>query len=611
MLVLVVACGRSAAVPSPGPSPAPPGTVASAAAATTAASAGSAADAAPATPAPATGARVTLDARGKHFLGENVLVDYCVTNTGAAPFTIDVGGDYRGSSRSLRFKVQVRDAHGTLMADPDPHPYNLGGMSYSPSIAPGTKWCQSLPLARYARIDAAGTYAIRVTHDLGWPKGTAPAGTGSVELVTPDAAEAAAVVARMDALPRDPNREAGKVSIPYADFSALRYEVYVAPLRARARAGSVDAVSGLAEIPTSDATRALVSLLGAGDVKVRRAAAGGLAMRLPDPALAGGLPPRNVFANEMTDQRKYLSSHAWRAAFTGDVRAAAHKLLLSTDVGDVQSGAFMMEAVGTPPDLAGVTSALTTAIDRTRTVPPETDVYPTPRGACQELLRAALILLGRGASPAASPHDAGETAVWLVALGQGARPAGWEAELGRALAHRIAYVRQLALQRTPAPVPARMVPAVAADLAHPDPDVQVAAAQLAQRGKLVALVKPVLAIVAHAKDDMRLNAAINAAGDLGARYDCALVLAGRIPEPAMSNEVLGELVSLLDEHGYGSSGAPSPGAAAALARRWKLFIVKHKAQIEAGTRIPIDASVPPDLVPSGWTVHRRDGTSWP
>src|SRR5439155_18117595 len=95
--------------------------------------------------------------KAQFFLGENVLVDFCVVNTSDEPLEISVGGDYRGSSRSLRFKVETRDASGALVADPDPNPMNFGGMGYSPKIEPGKKWCQSLPLMRYARIEAPGT----------------------------------------------------------------------------------------------------------------------------------------------------------------------------------------------------------------------------------------------------------------------------------------------------------------------------------------------------------------------------------------------------------------------------------------------------------------------
>lgn len=73
-------------------------------------------------------ARIDLHVRKpRYFLGENALIDFCVVNPTEAPIQIDVGGDYRGSSRSLRFKVEVRDAAGNQLADPDLTPFNLVG----------------------------------------------------------------------------------------------------------------------------------------------------------------------------------------------------------------------------------------------------------------------------------------------------------------------------------------------------------------------------------------------------------------------------------------------------------------------------------------------------
>jgi len=548
---------------------------------------------------------------GPHFLGENLLVDYCLANTSREPFSIDVGGDYRGSSRSLRFIVEVRDAAGTLVPDPDPEPYNLGGLGYSPTLQPGEKWCQSLPLVRYARIDAPGKYSLRVTHDLGWPEGTAPAGQGTIELVMPNAVQAEAVVARMESLPCDPNTSAGKVSRPYADFSALRYDVYVAPLLRRARKGSLDAISGLSWIPTPDATRALIGLLQASDPKARRAAVDGLNLRLPDPALAGALGPRNPLGNELPAQRKYLSAQAWQPGFADEVRTAARRLLASADVGDLQPGAFMLEAVGTAADAPDLVSALTRAILRTQTEPREAGVYPVPRGACQELLRAAQILLGRGLRAPVAPKSEGELAVWLLAVGQGAHPTGWEASLGRALRHPVPYLRALALDNTPAALPMRLEPAVSANLAHADIDVQIAATLLVERAKLTSLVPGIIRIIERAKDPTQLTIASNAAYELGARTARGLALAGRLAEPDMFNAALGELAGLLDSHGYSSSGSPPPHAGAQLVERWRAFIEQHRLEIQAGTRIPLDENVPVDLVPPNWKLQHADGTDWP
>ncbi len=545
-----------------------------------------------------------------HFLGENVLVDFCVVNTDTKQVVLEVGGDYRGSSRSLRFKLDVRDAQGKQLPDPDPSPFNMGGIGYSPTIAPGKHWCQSLQLARYARIDGAGKYTIKATHDLGWPANTAPAGKVVVTFAMPTAAQAEQVVKQMEALPDDPSTSAGDVDVAFADFSALRYEIYVAPLVARAEQGNERALAGLSEIPTAAATTAIVALLHNPNVKIARAAAGALAMRLPDPALTGQLGKRNPFEDARSEQRKYLAK-AWVPALADEVRAIARQRLASPELRDQHDGAFMLEAVGVVADAPDLIKAIDRAIDITLKVPAEVGIYPVPRGALMELLRATEILVGRGLAPAA-PRTRGELAVWLVALSKGARPAGWETELGAAMKHAVPYLRQLALERCPDAVPPALVPAVALDLANADPDVQVAAAELAQRAKLVALTPNVVKAMAKVTG-LRLNIISSAAYLLGAREDRIAMLLVRLTEKDAFDEALGELVDLLAYEGRGSNGIPTDAQRAAVVPHWKKFVAAHRADIRADKKIPLtDPSVTPALIPPTWNLGKPGGKGdWP
>ncbi|HEV7555860.1 MAG TPA: hypothetical protein VGO00_10415 [Kofleriaceae bacterium] len=555
-------------------------------------------------------ARVELHVRKpKHFLGENALVDFCVVNPTSSPITIDVGGDYRGSTRALRFKLEVRDAAGTVLADPDPNPFNMGGMSYSPNIAPGKRWCESLALWRYARIDRPGTYTIKATHDLGWAVGTAPTATATITFAMPTPAEAEAVVAAMEALPADPNNSAGEVRVDYADFSALRYDVYVTPLTARATRGKPTALAGLAEIPTRTATRAIVTLLRHRDPVIAKSAVEALSMRLPDPALTGHLGSRNPFENTMSEQRKYLSTRAWDPALADEVRAIAKLHLASVDLADIVGGAFMLEAVGTLDDAPDVVKALDTAIDRTRKDPVETNMSPPPRGACMELRRAVTILLARGLVPAASPSTGGEIAVWLEALYTGARPPGWEAELGRAMKHPTPYVRELAFQRAPDAVPASLVPSIKASLVDRDQDVVDAAAELAARAKLTALAPDVVKAMAH-PTGLRLNIVSNAAYALGARYPRALALLARLDDAF--GDAYGELLEMLDQKGGGRSGEPTAAEKKAVAAAWTKLVAAKRSAIEAGTKISLDdPAVTPALFPKSWNVVRANGKDFP
>jgi hypothetical protein len=557
-------------------------------------------------------ARIDLKVRKpKALLGENTQLDFCVVNTGKSKIQIDVGGDYRGSSRSLRYRVEVRDAKGALMPDPDPTPFNMGGISHTPEIAPGKRWCDSLPLARYARIEAAGRYVITATHDLGWPAKAAPIGKVMLELAMPTAAQAEQVIAEMEKLPDDPNTSSGEISAPYADWSALAHEPYVAPLEQRARQGNVRAITGLASIPTQNATRALVRLLDHATSTIARGAAQGLAMRLPDPALTGQLGPRNPFENSLSEQRKYLSTKSWVPALADDVRAAARKRLAKADVEDQRDGAFMLEAVGTVADGPDLVKALDVAIDRTRTVPAETNVYPVPRGAVMELMRAARILVARGLTAPAAPAKPGELAIWLVALQTGARPASWETTLGAAMQHATAYVRELAMQHAPDPIPAAHVPLIAKNLAHADLDVQVAAASLAERGKLLALGPDVVKAMKRATG-LRLNILGTAANALGQRYERVQMLIARLADKDVFDEVLRELLGTLQSSGSSSSGKATDAQRATVIAAWQKFAPAVRKEIEAGTRLALtDPRVTKHLIPPNWKLTGANGGPWP
>jgi hypothetical protein len=602
-LLLIAVCVAACGAPRPPPPPPP------------AAAATPPPPKVPSAPRPPPGtahATVRFD-RDKLFLGENVLAHFCIENTSSEAFSIDVGGDYRGSSRSLRFKTTVTDDKGAVMADPDPNPFNLGGISHSPKLAPADVWCESLPLGRYARIDAPGTYTVKIVHDLGWKEDIAPTAEGRVTLAMPSAREAEQVVATMESLPSDPNRSAGKVSIPYRDFTALRYPVYLEPLVRRARAGSIEAVAGIGVIPNVDATRALVELLGHTDKKVARLAARVLSMRLPDPALSGALGARNVFANEVPEQRRYLISVGWRADLADDVRNAGLTLLAATDSDDLASGAFILEALGRASEAPALITALTRAIESSKTAPREDGIWPSPRGACQELLRAAEMLVARGAAPAATPKTPGDLAFWLAALGRGAKPKGWEAELGKALRHVIPYLRRLALEKMPVPVPAARVTDVGANLAFADVDVQTAACILVSRANLGALAEKSAAILATAKDRFLVDVCWTSASTLGARGAAVDALIGRLGDPDLGQNALGRLLDVFKHSGYSGGGTFDAAQGRALVPRWRAFVASHRKAIDAGEAISLDdPTVPHDLVPPGFKVTRNNGKpDWP
>ena len=75
------------------------------------------------------GAKVTIESdKQAYFLGENVLLHFILENAGNKPFEADFGGDYRGATRHLRFKVAAIDDSGRMAEDPDPSGFCGGGL---------------------------------------------------------------------------------------------------------------------------------------------------------------------------------------------------------------------------------------------------------------------------------------------------------------------------------------------------------------------------------------------------------------------------------------------------------------------------------------------------
>lgn len=553
-------------------------------------------------------ARVVLriDHAERRLLGENVLVDYCLENTSQEVLVVNFGGDYRGSTRSLRFKMKVTDANGTPMDDPDPDGYNLGGLSMDAELKPGKSHCASLALHRYARIDVPGTYLIHVTHDLGWPAGTAPGAETKITLAMPSDAEAAEVVKTMAGQKHEIGTM-GELSKPYPDFFALRYPPYLAPLEKLAATGDERAVGGIGQIPNLDATRALLRLMDSAKPEIARAARGELAMRLPDPALTGSLGPRNPFLNEMTAQRRYLSRVGWHPDFTTVLRDRAKKLLASNDNDEMKSGAFFLEAVGTSAENPALVDALSRAIAKTVNESRETQVSPPPRGACQELRRAAKMLLARGVTPVDPPKSLGEFAEWLEAFQNSARPPKWESTLHMALHHSNLYVRRIALESMP-DVPPNFASDVGDNLNVAERDVQVAALHVAQNAKLTAIGPRLAALITTTQDEWLLSTLWSASYDLDARPAAAQALVGRLTDPKLGATVMGHLLDLFATNGH-SGGELDVKEARTLQPRWTAYIAAHKKEVSTN-KVPMSDETK-GLVPKNFSLSRDGQPGWP
>ncbi len=570
--------------------------------------------------------RASFD-KEKYFLGENAMLNFSIENTGIDPITIETGGDYRGTLRATRFQIKAVAEDGSVA--PDPHPdaalYCEGGLSGGRKLNHSQSANFSVALPLYARIEKAGKYKVSVSHDfgLGLPEKKRPTATTEVQFVSPSASEARKLVEEVYAEARQ--KAAARRSDAYEDVSALSYPIYLQPLLDKLENGnSKEAESTLyaiGNIASLDATRALLSIAGKNNKELALLAAKHLSMRLPDPELKGDLPKRNVFEVSYDPERRRLVQASWQANLAPSVRQLGKRFLSSSDKEEQQLGAFMLQCVGDADSVKSVVAALDVAITKSKTLPLESNLYPRPRGNVAELMRTANVLAKRG-SVSENPQSPGECALYmtLISIDAKFRPADWQSRYLSFFKSDIPYLRELALQTVPTPLPAKFTPEVARLLKDPDVDVQIAACHLTEKLKSVSFKKDLAYVLSNAKEQWLINAASNALAQLD-RVECLRILASKFDDPKVMQACLLQFIpGIMPVASWGSrSGLASSGededmgvAGKRMKILWLKFINDNEAFLRKGGLIKRgDPRITADYLPHNMSLGMLNGTEWP
>lgn len=495
-------------------------------------------------------------ARSHYFLGENVLIEFCLTNTGDQPLELDVGGDYRGAPRSLRFQVEGWDAAGRALADPHPNPVCFGGLSCRPRLKPGESFRASLALPHYRRVARAGRVHLRVRHDLGWK--TPAVAEMDLQFDQPDPAQAERVLQQQCKLPSQVSVTLGQPTPPFQDLWTLSYPVYLGPLQ---RAGQV---VGVGQILGREATESLLGM--AEKPELRSAAAHQLTLRLPLTQAA------NHFE---AAERKRLAQGAWSPPLKVQARQLALSLLAGQD-SDIKSGAAILAALGQAPDVEAVQQQLDVRLPRNST-------YPRPAGPPYDLEQALVSLLRRFPDRAHKPVSRPS---WL--LGQLSLPHPTAQVVALGLQSPAARVRELAVLASP-----RGQESLLGLLADPDPGVQVAVCERLPGHPAL------LELVGDSQDEWVVRAASSAS--LAHRRACAEKLAPRLGEARLWRVVLEQLLqmTMTRVNGYSSDGEPDATERERLVQAWQKYLKDQAAALEEGKTA---SRLPAELLPRGFRL---------
>jgi len=550
------------------------------------------------------GAKVTLESeRTNYFLGENILIHFVLENTSTEPFTANFGGDYRGSSRSLRFIVSAVDENGQLVEDPDPNPMCLGGLGGPQQIKPGEKYIYSLPLMRYRKLINPGRYTITVHHDFGWKEADnrkLPFGETTLNLQMPDATQAEAVVSIMEKLPTNSGTVMGRRADLYSDFSCLCHPIYLDSLVRRARAGNLRALAGIGGMANTNATAALIELAGDSDPKLALNAALTLNNRLPDPEFKQELPGRGTFRFDALESRRRLSAQAWDDHFAQSVRSLAVKFLRLKETQEIGCGAFMIQATGNASQAPEVITALDRVLDPL--VTPRHDAKDDILGFPQpipELLRAMDVLHKRGFTlDSGALSGNAQIMLWFHWLENepGPRPARW-LECAKAFGDGNHYpLNETVVRSIPELFLDDCVPLVERAMANRDFGVCRSACEIAGKTRRKEFIKPLLAIAATEPHEWLLRSAGNALQSLNAGYDALEVWAERLVDEAVYPIALDKLQVVIEDLPGSYSGRTdlSREERLELRRQWKTFLATHESELRIGKKYKLK-EVPPDL----------------
>ncbi|MFO0915022.1 MAG: HEAT repeat domain-containing protein [Pirellulales bacterium] len=105
--------------------------------------------------------------RSEVVWGEPLEVTLTMESLGPGAVEFQFGGDYRGAGRHNRIRVEIADAAGQQLADPNEGLPDMGGFSSEQNLVPGGEvFNEPFSLTRYRKIERPGDYQVSCTFAL-------------------------------------------------------------------------------------------------------------------------------------------------------------------------------------------------------------------------------------------------------------------------------------------------------------------------------------------------------------------------------------------------------------------------------------------------------------
>jgi len=562
------------------------------------------------------GVQVALSfAGGTNFvLGDVIDLTFTLSNASAQPVSYETGGDYRGTGFPTRFKFRVADEKGAAL--PAESWADRGGLSGRRELKPGEEYRQALRLQNYVRVSQPGVFTVRVGHDFGWeatPSRPLPAAEGKIAVAMPTADQAEQRVRAILAKAEPEKGDALGAYWAKTDFRYLSHPVFLAALERCAAEGNEQALEGVQRIKSKEATLALTRLLDHKMTNVVHAAAFFLGRRMP-PRIVGGYPRR--LGGYGTPEDAAADTALWMPAAAEPLRAAARTLLRSGTVNYVNTGAFIIEAIGKGEDGVAVLEALAGTLREWKVrANPEDNILNAP-GAGDALINALAGLRERGYR---APTAGGVNVILarFLELGDPSVPRGdgWEQLLEAFFGQNPPMLREAAVRALPRPPVGQWEKLLMGALNDADRGVMRTACTVAGESKNQIFAEPLGNIIRTERHEWVVREASLALTRLGAHWVATEAWIERLGDEKLHGEGLRFLAEKLEHpESHGSTGHDlGREARMAMRARWQRFFAdpERRSLVEAGKRVPVTATQARELFSGGFSYWIDGGTSWP
>lgn len=556
------------------------------------------------------GARValTLTNGANLVLGEVIEMTFTLSNASAETFQYGTGGDYRGTGFPTRYKFTVQDESGAALS---PETWmDMGGLFGPRELKPGEKHDERLRLQNYVRVDRPGVFTVRVVHDFGWkatPDKPLPVAEAKITIALPTPEQAEKRVNSI-ASKYDPLKDNELDSYwPKTDFRYLSHPVFLPTLEKQAAAGAVRATEGLQRIPTTNATLALVRLLDSEKTNVIHAAASFLRRRMP----------------RMPSRRSYYSleevayTNLWLPEASEPLRLSAGKLLRSTNVSHVSTGAAIIEALGASEDGALVLEALSPVLNQWQLrKKPEDNILNSP-GAGDALIAALAGLRERGYR---APRSGGLNTIMARFLELGdpkiPRGDGWEQTLEAFFTENPPMLREAAVRALPKPPTGKWEKLLMGALSDQDRGVMRDACTVAGESQNPVFSEPLANIVRTERHEWVVREASVALTNIGAYWAATDAWIERLADEKLYKDALRFLAERLQHpKGHGSGGRTDMPREARVTMRekWQRFFSdkERRALVQSGQPVVVTENEARELFTGAFHVSVEGGGKWP